>query len=440
MKKIEAANSPPPFEATVGTGGPAVLRPPWVAFTLFACANFLDYYNRVLVSVSAVQIKAEFQLTDAQYGMLSGLAFVVLYAAFGVIVGRLADRWPRHLVAAAILIVWSGATVLGGAATSFIGLLLAMATLGMGEAGFLPTAYSFLSDKFPPQQRALVFAWLNCAGLVGILGSFAVGGWIAAHYGWRTAFTAAGIPGFFLAFLIVFLTSDNRSVAASAETSSLRLKEALHYLCHNRAYVWLVLGAGTSAFASSGIIQWLPMFFARSHNLSLSQIGFFFGPLLTAGMILGAISGGYLSNRLARTSLWRPIWICVWANALVTPITWATLMVPSTSVALALTFFGGFLGLAHASSYVAAIQNCCQPRVRAFAVGLVVVASSTIGLGILPLAVGILSDAGADTFGENSLRYALSFVITASLGAALMFWNSHRILEFKPDQPVENVC
>jgi hypothetical protein len=157
----------------------------------------------------------------------------------------------------------------------------------------------------------------------------------------------------------------------------------------------------------------------------LLQISMFFGPLMTTGMILGIAVGGYLANRLARVSPSRPLLISVCVNIVIPPVFWLTLLVPSSSVALGLTFVTGFLAVSHAPIYAAAVQNCCRGVVRSSASAVMVLMNSVIGMGLLPFFVGILSDVGTHAFGDNSLRYSLVFMISVNFVAAFMFFKAY---------------
>ncbi len=80
-------------------------------------------------------IKTEFGASDTQMGLLTGLAFGLLYAALGVPVGKLADRYNRRAIVAVCCGLWSLATMACGFANHFWQLLLARMSVAIGEAG-----------------------------------------------------------------------------------------------------------------------------------------------------------------------------------------------------------------------------------------------------------------------------------------------------------------
>ena len=84
----------------------------WTLALLFA-ANLLNFYDRAIPAIVVEPLKLEFSLSDSQIGVLSG-AFTVVYALFGIPLGRLADRAPRRFIIAVGLTVWSLLTAATG--------------------------------------------------------------------------------------------------------------------------------------------------------------------------------------------------------------------------------------------------------------------------------------------------------------------------------------
>jgi MFS family permease len=87
----------------------------------------------------------------------------------------------------------------------FFTLLLGRIGVGIGEAGAQPCTNSLLSDHYPADRRGSVLAIIALGGPFGFLMGQALGGWVAAEWGWRVAFFAMGIPGLLVA-VIVWLT------------------------------------------------------------------------------------------------------------------------------------------------------------------------------------------------------------------------------------------
>src|SRR3546814_8915709 len=66
-----------------------------------------------------------------------------------------------------VSLLWSGATAACGMTSHFWHLLLARMGVGIGEAGFLPSVMSLLSDYFPPHRRASAYSVIVMAVPLG---------------------------------------------------------------------------------------------------------------------------------------------------------------------------------------------------------------------------------------------------------------------------------
>lgn len=182
--------------------------------------NFLD---RQIISILAERIKADLGVSDGEIGFLYGTAFAVFYAVFGIPLGRLADVWDRRKLIALGLAFWSVMTALSGLARSFGQLAAARIGVGIGEASASPSAFSLLSDTFPPARRATVLAIYSSgiyigAGLGLFIGGLVVDRWDVAFgadapfglRGWQVAFLVVGTPGLLLALWVATLREPVR--------------------------------------------------------------------------------------------------------------------------------------------------------------------------------------------------------------------------------------
>ena len=85
-------------------------------------SNFVD---RQVINVLAAYIIEDLQLSDGQFGMLSGLAFAFIYTVLGIPIARLADLSNRRNVIAISVGIWSLMTAACGFAQNFGQLFLA---------------------------------------------------------------------------------------------------------------------------------------------------------------------------------------------------------------------------------------------------------------------------------------------------------------------------
>ena len=400
----------------------------WLIYTV-------AYYDRLLMVVLAHAIKAQFLLSDKQLALLTGAAFMIFYAVAGLIVGWLADRFSRRAILAGAIALWSVATMALGFAGSFLQLFVARAAIGTGQAAAIPVGLSIISDRYTAEKRPMATAIFYTGALVGLLGAFAIGGWIATNYGWRTALLIAGPPGLVLAVLTLFVMPEpaRETLAPSADGAAKPAGWGL--LFSDAPVLWTLLGQATCAFASIGMMQWLPLFFMRRHGMSLEQIGLFFGPVLAAGMLVGLLSGGAVGNWLARRSPVAMLQFAAWTTLAVSPIYVAAFLVSSLPVALFATFVATIVTLISSPSFTAASQTICDPRIRGRVAGFGNLITNLIGGAMCPLFVGVLSDWWSPADPKNGLGRALivAILLFGTLAALFFFraaWSQRKKVRF----------
>ena len=212
----------------VTSGAPVSAEPKatgysWYVLSVLVVVYILNFIDRQILSILAVDIKADLGLTDSDLGFLGGAAFAVFYALFGIPLGRLADNWNRKKLLAIGLTLWSTMTALSGFAQTQLTLTLARMGVGVGEATASPTAYSLISDYFPKRQRATALAVYSSGLYIGGGVSLLIGAKIGQVWnqtwpnggplglvGWQGAFLAVGIPGVLIALWVSTLREPAR--------------------------------------------------------------------------------------------------------------------------------------------------------------------------------------------------------------------------------------
>ena len=203
----------------------------WYVLLVLVIVYILNFIDRQILSILAVDIKADLGLTDADMGFLGGAAFAVFYALFGIPLGRLADNWSRVKLLSIGLALWSIMTALSGFARNQAELTIARMGVGVGEATASPTAYSLISDYFPKRQRATALAIYSSGLYIGggvslFIGALIVQGWNEVYpqggplglVGWQAAFLAVGIPGVLVGLWVASLREPKRGAMDGLET------------------------------------------------------------------------------------------------------------------------------------------------------------------------------------------------------------------------------
>ncbi len=388
--------------------------------------NFID---RQILSILIEPIKADLGVSDFGMGLLSGTAFAIFYATLGMPLALIADRWNRRNLIGISLALWSGMTALSGLAQNFWHLAIARIGVGVGEAGCSPAAHSMIADLYEAKERATALGVYSLGIPIGIMFGLFAGGAIADAFGWRLAFFVVGVPGILLS-VVVFLTvkepprghADGHTAASDEPPPS--IKEVFRYLWTRRSFLHLATGGGLTAFVGYGLITWAPTFFVRSHEMSLTEAGFWLGLVLGIPGGLGIVAGGWVSDRFgARDTRWY-LWVVAVALAVAVPLGAAAFLVEAWWASLLLLSLPIMLGNFYQGTTFAQVQGLAPVRMRAVAAAILLFILNFIGFVFGPPAVGILSDQLVGSFGDDSLRYSLFTWGFVNIWAAFHYWRA----------------
>jgi MFS family permease len=391
--------------------------------------NFID---RSIVNILLEPIKQEFNPSDTALGFLSGVAFAIFYATLGIPIARWADRGVRRDIIALALFLWSGMTALCGLARTFPQLVLARIGVGIGEAGCSPPAHSILADYYPPEQRGRAFATYALGIPIGTAFGFLLGGWMTEALGWRSAFLVVGLPGIALA-LIVRLTlrepprghSEARTREPAAAPTA---REVARTMWRLGSFRHLAAAATLHAFVGYGVANWNAAFLARSHGMSPGEIGTWLALVGIVGGGLGTYLGGVLSDRFGKRDARWSLWVPGISTLIAVPFSVAFYLAPDVRTALAFAVIPVFFGAMYLGPTFSITQALAPLRMRAVASAFLLFLLNLIGLGLGPLAVGVLSDELTPRFEKESLRWSLVVMVSVNLWSGIHYFLGARTL------------
>ena len=392
--------------------------------------NFID---RQILAILLPAIRAEFGVDDWVLGFLAGSAFALFYATLGVPIALLGDRWNRRNLIAIAVAIWSAMTALSGAATSIVQLALARIGVGVGEAGFSPPAHSMISDLYPPNERSTAMGILTLGISIGIMLAYLAGGWVAQNIGWREAFYMVGLPGLFLAIVVRYtLREPTRGMSEGRvdREEKASILTVAKFMLRRKSFLHLAVGSGLAAFNGYAVISFFPSFMARSHGMSIAEIGVYLGLIIGIAGGLGFAGGGYVADIASR----RGMRYSLWTVSVATMIAWLFLFPvyllnnPYWVLVLFITptVFSNF----YLATTFAQVQAMVGLRMRAVASALLLFLLNIIGLGLGPQVTGILSDVLRESLGNESLRYSLMAVgLTTAPWSAFHYYMAGRTIE-----------
>ena len=409
-----------------------------LSLALLALVYIFSFIDRQVLSILLEPIKQEFGASDTQMGLLTGLAFGLIYALLGIPVGRLADTKNRRNIVALCCGIWSLATAACGFATQYWHMLAARMSVAVGEAGGMAPSISIVSDSYPPKMRSFAISLFMMGPNLGTLLGLVIGGMVAQYYGWRSVFLAFGIPGVILAVLVYLFVKEPvrgayeapRPAAAVKEEREPMLKQ-VGRLMGMKPLRYICLACGMAGIAGYGYGVWAPSFFIRIHGMSIAHAGLVFGVASGSGAVLGAMFCGWLSDKLTqRDSRWQlrlgAIGTLCAVPAGLAVFFWPVSdfwMLGSIKVPFAMLFamIFGFFGAWFATLSYSAVSQMVNANERSVAAALLNLFITLLGVGAGPLVTGILSDYFTKTHGTDGLRWALSGVTCMFLFTVLFF-------------------
>ncbi len=396
----------------------------YVLFVLTGVYAF-NFIDRQILVILQEPIKNDLNLSDTQLGLLTGLAFAILYCTLGIPIARYADNHNRKNIVSISLVVWSGMTAVSGMAQNFVQLLLARVGVGIGEAGGSPPAHSIISDYYEPEKRATALSIYSTGVYIGIFLGFLIGGIIAQNYGWRMALYALGIPGILYAVLVWFTIKEpvkGRTDSGAAKGKDYSLKEVVNTLLQKKTFVFLALATGMQAFGNYGIGNWLGSFFLRVHGMEIQTVGITLGFIAVIGGGLGTFLGGVFTDQLRSRDIRWYLWLPSLAALLNILPSAFVFFGQETNAVLAVLVATYFIGALYLGPSIAVTHSLVPAKMRAFASAVLFFALNIIGMGLGPTMVGVLSDWLAPTYGVDSLRWAFSCTFISGILAALLFY------------------
>lgn len=411
-----------------------------LSLALLATVYIFAYIDRQVISILIEPIKNEFGASDTQIGLLTGLAFGLLYAVMGIPVGRLADKHNRRNIIAIGCGLWSLATMACGMATQYWQLLLARMSVAVGEAGGMAPSISLISDLYPPKRRSLAISIFMMGPNLGVLLGLSIGGLIAQHYGWRATFMAFGLPGLLLALVVFLFVKEPLRGAFEkpvsqpvTETKTEQPKESLFRqllrLWKIKPLRYVAIGCGIAAISGYGYGVWAPTYFMRIHGMSISHAGLAFGLASGVGSVSGALFSGWLSDKLCqRDTRWQlglptigalialPLGIAIFAWPDLNAWNIVGIHVPHAMGFVLL--FSFFCSWWPSLSY-SAVSQMVRPSERGVGLAMLNLFITLLGAGMGPLITGGLSDYFTQSHGSDGLRWALASIVMLMIFSVL---------------------
>lgn len=373
-------------------------------------------------------IGSDISLTDAQ-GALLTTGYTLLYAAALIPMGLLADRVDRPKLLAAGVLLWSGLNSLASRAGSFSDLMLLRIGFASAQATQNPICMSMIPELFP-KNRSTAMAIYNCAiymgralsfGFLMILANLGVSDAVGVKMvsfenldldimsilyttgdkvavlpvydynasiifsqmeesGWRDLLFWLGVPGVFIAALLLITVRDPRSkypnagarvltkeakalrdgfvrqtatmsasvadaisdlknkspLSESDETTS--VVEDVKMLLARPSFQATTFAAAMNDVGGWGLIAWQAIFYERVFSLPSDQYALILAAIIPIGGVFGGVGGGLASDWLSKTG--NRFFLTFGASMISAPLIYWSLQSDSASDSFVFLLFG----------------------------------------------------------------------------------------------------
>src|SRR4030095_2041978 len=155
----------------------------------FLAGYYLSYILRAVNAVLGPVLAAEFGISAAGLGLLTGVYFFS-FGLFQIPLGVLLDRFGPRRVNGALLVLAGAGAMLFARAASFDELVLARALIGLGVSACLMACMQAFILWFPPQRLSTMIALAYSMGGLGALTASAPVELALRYHGWREIFVA----------------------------------------------------------------------------------------------------------------------------------------------------------------------------------------------------------------------------------------------------------
>ena len=362
--------------------------------------NLLNFVDRQLIASFSNFIVPDLGLTNAQYGFLTTIPFIVFYSIAGLFMGVLADMVNRPRLIAFGVVLWSVFTALTGAAKGFVSMALPRMFIGVGESILTPTSMSLLSDSFPSKRMGFAAGFYYMGVPIGVGVSLLIAGYLGESLGWRNCFYLLGGIGLILGLSALLFkdrprknASDNKEQQTLSKETTVEIVKTLYKAISASSALRFTILAGVFYHIVLGASGFEQLWLVQERGFERSNIAQIVGWIGVFAGLAGNLFGGILSDWWQEnTDQGRPMFL-FWLALLTLPIgIYYRFVEPGTVIFWIGIIIGYFqLGCFFGPTF-STVQELVPDRIRATVVAFYILTLNLIGLTIGSWGGGLCAD------------------------------------------------
>jgi MFS family permease len=407
----------------------------WTIVAILSIAYAFSLLDRWVLTLLVQPMKASLGISDTSMGLLMGPVFSFVYIFLGLPFGWIADRYNRRNLIAVGMSFWCAMTAASGVARTFGQLAVARFGIGIGEATLTPAATSIIADSFPRTTVNSALGVFNLGIYAGMGLSYLIGGMLLAWATtqsatvwpvtgqlepWQIVFISVGLPGLLVVALLLAVIREPKRTKKVVAGQDVSFRACFAFVGeHIRAYAPLGVGAGAVALTGYAF-NWLPTLFTRTWGWAAPEFSFYYGMILIVLGPAGAVSSGFIANKLYAQGYKDAPFRVMCAGLPVLVIVGGLMpLAPRPEIALAMLAVAAYATSLSTSSGIASVVFATPPRYRGRVLALYTMTNATLGTTVGPTLVGYLSD--HVFMGADGIRYAMTTVVLGIGGTLVAF-------------------
>jgi MFS family permease len=186
----------------------------------FLAGYYLSYVFRAVNAVLGPGLAAEFGLSAAQLGLLTGVYFF----SFGLVqipLGILLDRFGPRRTNGTLLVLAAAGVLAFANSHSYESMVLSRALIGLGVSACLMASIQAFVLWYPPERTAIMIALAYSMGGLGALTASVPFEFALRHYDWRQIFHVLAAATLVLAAVFALLVPEHPGARRAAPVREL---------------------------------------------------------------------------------------------------------------------------------------------------------------------------------------------------------------------------